>query len=93
MFVYIIILILISIVIIIESKKSLHMLQQNLYNENNRYLKWNAKNKNNLLTNEFVVKNDGVTNLSYTIYDKAGNETNCEPVELKKDYTTYMWWN
>lgn len=24
----------------IKSKKSLHMLQQNLYNENNRYLKW-----------------------------------------------------
>ena len=46
-----------------------------------------SENKNNLLTNEFVVKNDGVTNLSYTIYDKAGNETNCEPVELKKDST------
>ena len=28
-----------------KSKKSLHMLQQNLYNENNRYLKWIFKNK------------------------------------------------
>ena len=27
-----------------KSKKSLHMLQQNLYNENNRYLKWVSKN-------------------------------------------------
>ena len=54
MFVYIIILILISIVIIIESKKSLHMLQQNLYNENNRYLKWIAKNKNNLLNIQLI---------------------------------------
>ena len=25
-------------------KKSLHMLQQNLYNENNRYIKWMIKN-------------------------------------------------
>ncbi len=31
--------------IITKSKRSLHMLQQNLYNENNRYLKWLLKNK------------------------------------------------
>ena len=30
---------------IIKEKKSLHMLQQNLYNENNRYMKWVWKNK------------------------------------------------
>ena len=29
---------------IIKNKKSLHMLQQNLYNENNRYLKWLKRN-------------------------------------------------
>lgn len=29
----------------IKNKKSLHMLQQNLYNENNRYVKWILKNK------------------------------------------------
>ena len=29
---------------IVKNKKSLHMLQQNLYNENNRYVKWLAKN-------------------------------------------------
>ena len=34
------------IYIIYLSKKALHMLQQNLYNENNRYLKWISKNKN-----------------------------------------------
>ena len=28
-----------------KSKRSLHMLQQNLYNENNRYLKWLYKNR------------------------------------------------
>ena len=27
-----------------KSQKSLHMLQQNLYNENNRYIKWLIKN-------------------------------------------------
>ena len=30
--------------VINKSKNSLHMLQQNLYNENNRYLKWVRKN-------------------------------------------------
>ena len=30
--------------IIFKTKRSLHMLQQNLYNENNRYLKWSLKN-------------------------------------------------
>lgn len=30
---------------VIKNKKSLHMLQQNLYNENNRYIKWIFKNK------------------------------------------------
>lgn len=28
-----------------KTKRSLHMLQQNLYNENNRYIKWLIKNK------------------------------------------------
>ena len=32
------------ILIVYLSKKSLHMLQQNLYNENNRYFKWIFKN-------------------------------------------------
>ncbi|MCI8347284.1 MAG: UDP-N-acetylmuramoyl-tripeptide--D-alanyl-D-alanine ligase [Bacilli bacterium] len=44
MLIYIVLLALISLTIIVQSKKSLHMLQQNLYNENNRYLKWVAKN-------------------------------------------------
>lgn len=29
---------------VVKNKKSLHMLQQNLYNENNRYFKWIKKN-------------------------------------------------
>ena len=29
----------------VKSRKSLHMLQQNLYNENNRYLKWLKQNR------------------------------------------------
>lgn len=32
------------IYVFIKSKKSLHMLQQNFYNENNRYLKWISRN-------------------------------------------------
>ena len=37
---YIITFIVIGIYLIIKGKKALHMLQQNLYNENNRYIKW-----------------------------------------------------
>lgn len=33
-----------AFVLIFKSKRYLHMLQQNLYNENNRYLKWVFKN-------------------------------------------------
>ncbi len=37
--------------VLYKSKKSLHMLQQNLYNENNRFLKWIFKNKRETFLN------------------------------------------
>ena len=42
--IYIIGFIIILVFNLVKNKKSLHMLQQNLYNENNRYLKWLKKN-------------------------------------------------
>ena len=39
------------IYIIYTTKKSVHMLQQNLYNENNRYVKWVFKNRKNIFIN------------------------------------------
>ena len=54
MLVKFILLFLITILIIIKSKKNLHMLQQNLYNENNRYLKWVLNNSSNFVTIEFI---------------------------------------
>ena len=33
------------------AKKYLHMLQQNLYNENNRYIKWIGKNRKQVFLN------------------------------------------
>lgn len=44
-------LLLIYFYIIYTSKKALHMLQQNLYNENNRYIKWILKNPNQTFFN------------------------------------------
>jgi len=39
----------------VKNKKSLHMLQQNLYNENNRYMKWIKKNlKSVFVTLDFI---------------------------------------
>ena len=37
-----------------REKKSLHMLQQNLYNENNRYLKWVFKNIGELFSPDIL---------------------------------------
>ena len=38
-----------------KTKKSLHMLQQNLYNENNRYIKWIMKNSKQFLDLDLLV--------------------------------------
>ena len=38
-----------------KTKRHLHMLQQNLYNENNRYLKWVWKNINELVGYDLIV--------------------------------------
>lgn len=50
-------LIIISTILLIcyKSKKSLHMLQQNLYNENNRYIKWNLKNISQFINLELII--------------------------------------
>ena len=47
--IYLLLIVSIIIVIGIKSKRSLHMLQSNLYNENNRYLKWVVKNRREFL--------------------------------------------
>ena len=49
---------------IFKTKKSLHMLQQNLYNENNRYLKWVFKN-NNFLDLEIVIIAIAITGMLF----------------------------
>ncbi len=54
MFFKIILLLIMTGAIIIKSKKNLHMLQQNLYNENNRYIKWVLNNSSNFVTLEFI---------------------------------------
>ena len=41
--------------IIIGSKKNLHILQQNFYNENNRYIKWGNKNLNNVFKLDIII--------------------------------------
>ncbi|MBQ7141011.1 MAG: UDP-N-acetylmuramoyl-tripeptide--D-alanyl-D-alanine ligase [Bacilli bacterium] len=55
MFCLIITLILWLILIIIKTKKSLHMLQQNLYNTENRYFKWINKNFNKVFLNIDII--------------------------------------
>ena len=54
MFVYFLVIFSFIVAIFFKSKKSLHMLQQNLYNENNRYLKWIKKNSKQFLSLELL---------------------------------------
>ena len=49
-----ILLVTIAMTCFFKSKISLHMLQQNLYNENNRYLKWVFKNYQNFISLEII---------------------------------------
>ena len=44
MFINVILITVFFYTVIIKSKRSLHMFQQNLYNENNRYMKWLKNN-------------------------------------------------
>ena len=44
MVIYILLILMLIFCTVYKSKRSLHMLQQNLYNENNRYIKWMIKN-------------------------------------------------
>ena len=46
-----------------KSKRSLHMLQQNLYNENNRYIKWVIKNIKDFLSIDIILILIGIINL------------------------------
>lgn len=55
MILYILLLIIMFICLLYKTRKSLYMLQQNLYNENNRYLKWVAKNKKDFFSFELII--------------------------------------
>lgn len=78
MILYDILYVLMFFYVISVSMRSYHMLQQNLYNENNRYLKWIWKNKKLIFTNldlygivfaifVFITKNNHLINLFLVI--------------------------
>ena len=51
------VLLIIAIVFLLffKTKRNLHMLQQNLYNENNRYIKWLIKNREQFMDIELII--------------------------------------
>ena len=53
-FIYILFLVTYFYAVYYKSHKSLHMLQQNLYNENNRYIKWVLKNAQDFINIDIV---------------------------------------
>src|SRR5699024_8287189 len=52
--VYVFVLFCMFVCLIFKSKRYLHMLQQNLYNENNRYLKWVFRNSKQFLDLDII---------------------------------------
>lgn len=71
MFKCIFIIIVMLFTIYLKTQKSLHMLQQNLYNENNRYLKWVYRNANQFINMEIVAIFIALLGL-FVIYDLEG---------------------
>jgi len=55
-------------VLIFKTKRSLHMLQQNLYNENNRYLKWVLRNNKQFLDLDLIMLIIAIIG-AFVIYD------------------------
>ena len=55
MFKYCILILSLLFAVFFKTKRSLHMLQQNLYNENNRYLKWIFKNYGQFLDLDIIL--------------------------------------
>ena len=51
------VLLIIAIVFLLffKTKRNLHMLQQNLYNENKRYIKWLVKNREQFMDIELII--------------------------------------
>ena len=55
MIIYLLVVISFVVINYYKTKRSLHMLQQNLYNENNRYLKWIFKNSNQFMDVDIII--------------------------------------
>ena len=54
-FIYFLVIIAFIYINFYKSRRSLHMLQQNLYNENNRYIKWTLKNQDQFFELDSIV--------------------------------------
>ena len=49
--------------LVVRFKKNLHILQQNFYNENNRYIKWGNKNLLNVFKYDLIILVLNIINL------------------------------
>ena len=65
---YILVMIAFAFVNIYKTKRSLHMIQQNLYNENNRYIKWIIKNYKQFINIDLIIIAASIVGI-FVIYD------------------------
>ena len=71
MFKYCILILSLLFAMFFKTKRSLHMLQQNLYNENNRYLKWVFKNYKQFLDLDIILVLVSLIG-AFVFYDSKG---------------------
>ncbi len=90
---YLIVVIAILITVVYKSKKTFHMLQQNLYNENNRYVKWILKNPKLFLDLDLLIL--GVTILGAFLFYQFQFSTiiNCILITILCLIQTKLWDN
>ena len=90
---YILVVIAFIYAVINKSKHSLHMLQQNLYNENNRYLRWVGKNKKLFLDIDLIPIAIALIGL-FVIYDIKVASIICSVIVACLFIATgYLWDN
>ena len=65
---YILVIVTFAFVNVYKTKRSLHMLQQNLYNENNRYIKWIVKNYKQFISIDLLIIAATIIGI-FVIYD------------------------
>lgn len=76
-----------------KTKRSLHMLQQNLYNENNRYVKWQLKNKKDFIAIDILLIILGIVEVIFLTKYKLLSNIGLIIVSILQIAIGFKWFN